>query len=131
MIGLDTNVIVRYIAQDDVVQSKKAAILIESLSSETTGFITLVSILELVWVLQGAYQSTKDEIVTVLHTLLKTKHIIVEQSETLWQSLRVFERSKAEFLDCLIERSAHAAGCEYTVTFDRGASKSAGMRLIE
>ena len=131
MIGLDTNVIVRYIVQDDAVQSKKAAILIESLSPEVTGFVTVVSILELVWVLQGAYGSTKNEIVVVLDTLLKTKNIIVEQAETIWQSLRAFANSKAEFSDCLIERSAHTAHCEYTVTFDKGASKFSGMRLLE
>ena len=66
MIGLDTNVIVRYILQDNVVQSAKATQLIEPLSVETPGFITLVSIVELVWVMQGCYKATKDECVAVL-----------------------------------------------------------------
>ncbi len=132
MIGLDTNVIVRYITQDEPAQSAKATALIESLSGDSPGFITLVSVVELVWVLASCYRATKDQISDVVETVLRTKELAVERAAIVWQALHVYRRSsKADFADCLIERSAHAAACDYTVTFDRQAVSAAGMRPIE
>lgn len=130
MIGLDTNVLVRYVTQDDPVQSAKASELIESLTATSPGFISLVSIVELVWVLQSCYQSAKSDVVTVLETLLRTRELTVEHAEVIWQALRRFMANKADFADCLIERCAHAAGCEYTATFDQNAVKAAGMKRL-
>ncbi|PMV22076.1 MULTISPECIES: PIN domain-containing protein [unclassified Pseudomonas] len=130
MIGLDTNVLVRYITQDDPVQSAKASDLIESLTTASPGFISLVSIVELVWVLQSCYQSAKSDVVMVLETLLRTRELTVEHAEIIWQALRKFVANKADFADCLIERCAHAAGCEYTATFDLNAIKTTGMKRL-
>lgn len=131
MIGLDTNVLVRYAAQDDPKQSPKATLLIESLTVETPGFVALVSVVELVWVLSACYASSKSEICKVLETLLRTKEIVVAQADTVWKALRLFRDGQADFADCLIERSANEAGCSHTATFDRNAAKTCGMRLIE
>jgi predicted nucleic-acid-binding protein len=130
MIGLDTNVLVRYVTQDDPVQSAKASDLIESLTTLSPGFVSLVSVVELVWVLQSCYQSAKSDVVVVLETLLRTRELTIEHAETLWQALRCFTASKADFADCLIERCGHAAGCEYTATFDLNAAKAAGMKRL-
>lgn len=130
MTGLDTNIIVRYITQDDTIQSAQATNLIESLSAAQPGFVTLISIVELVWVLQGNYKTSRDEVALALETLLKIKEIIVQQAAVVWQALRVYASTKADFSDCLIERLAHASQCEITLTFDKGAAKHAGMRLI-
>jgi len=130
MIGLDTNVLVRYIAQDDLVQSAKATDLIESLSAASPGFIAMVSVVELVWVLQSCYRSSKDEIIHVLDMLLRTKELTVERADVVWQALRRFTVANADFADCLIERCAHAAECDYIVTFDHNAAKTAGMRHL-
>ena len=130
MIGLDTNVLVRYIAQDDPVQSPKATRLIESLAADEPGYVSLISVVELVWVLTGCYSSAKAEICVVLETLLRTKEILVENADVAWKALRLFKASNADFADCLIERSANEAGCGYTATFDRDAVKNSGMRLI-
>ena len=131
MIGLDTNVLVRYIAQDDPVQSPKATRLIESLTADDPGYVSLVSVVELVWVLTGCYSSSKAEICVVLETLLRTKEIIVENADVVWRALRLFKANNADFSDCLIERSASDAGCGYTATFDQGAVKNCGMKLID
>ncbi|MFZ4536752.1 PIN domain-containing protein [Propionivibrio sp.] len=130
MIGLDTNVLVRYVAQDDPEQSPQATQLIESLTANAPGFITVVSVVELVWVLSSCYRSTQREICEVLETLLRTKELVVAQADTVWKALRVFRDGKADFADCLIERSANDAGCNYTATFDVGAAKTCGMQLI-
>lgn len=130
MIGLDTNVLVRYVAQDDPRQSLQATRLIESLTADMPGYVSETSVVELVWVLNGCYTSTKAEICEILETLLRTKEIVVAHADTVWKALRVFKDSKADFADCLIERSAHEAGCSHTATFDRDAAKHCGMRLI-
>ena len=130
MIGLDTNVLVRYVTQDDPVQSAKASELIESLTTLSPGFVSLVSVVELVWVLQICYQCAKSDVVTVLETLLRTRELIIEHAEIIWQALRRFSANKADFADCLIARCAHAAGCEYTATFDLDAAKAAGMKRL-
>jgi predicted nucleic-acid-binding protein len=130
MIGLDTNVLVRYVAQDDALQSPKATALIESLSEASQGFVTLVSIVELVWVMQGCYQATKDEMTAILGKLLRVRTITVENAEVVLKALHAYTNSNADFADCLIERSAHHANCTHTMTFDSKAAKTAGMRLI-
>lgn len=130
MIGLDTNVLVRYIMQDDARQSPLANLLVESLSPQMPGFVPLVTVVELGWVLSSAYELDRSEIVEAFEALLRTKELIVDQAETVWKALRVFQGTNADFADCLIERSAATAGCEKTMTFDRGAVKACGMVLV-
>lgn len=130
MIGLDTNVLVRYIAQDELQQSATATELMETMTAERPGFIALVSVVELVWVFQSCYRATKGEIIHILETMLRTRELVVESADVVWQALRCYTESTADFADCLIERSANAAECEYTVTFDSKAAKTAGMRYL-
>ena len=130
MIGLDTNVLVRYIMQDDARQSALATRLFESLSVESPGFVTLVSVVELAWVLSSAYGLDRDQVVQAFESLLRSKEITVERAEIVWKALRVFQSANADFADCLIERAASAAGCDRTMTFDRGAVKGCGMTLV-
>ncbi len=130
MIGLDTNVLVRYIMQDDVKQSPLATRLIESRSAESRGFIPLVSVVELFWVMSSAYELERGQLIEALEGLLRAKELVVERAEVVWKALRIFKTANVDFADCLIERSAAAAGCERTMTFDRGAAKGAGMALL-
>lgn len=131
MIGLDTNVVVRYLAQDDPAQGWAAARLIDSLSPEAPGFLSLVVVAELVWVLESAYHFRKRDLEEVLEGLLRSKEVIVEQAEIVWQALRKFKAGRADFADCVIERCGHAAGCQSTVTFDQQAATAGGVRLLK
>ncbi len=131
MIGLDSNVLVRYIMQDDAGQSPRATVLVESLTVEAPGFVTLVAVIELSWVLASCHGLDRSQIVAALEGLMRSKEIVVERAEIVWQAVRVFRGGTCDFADCLIERSAAAAGCARTVTFDRGAAKSCGMTLIQ
>jgi predicted nucleic-acid-binding protein len=132
MIGLDTNVLVRYFAQDDAVQSKKATVLMESLSADRPGYVSQVALVEVVWVLGRCYSVGRGPVKDIIESMIGTKELVVEDADTVRKALRVFAASdKADFADCLIERSAHVAGCEYTASFDVTASKVAGMRLIK
>lgn len=130
MTGLDTNVLVRYIVQDDVAQTAAAVRVLESLSLESPGFIPLVVIAELVWVLQYSYESDKQEISAVLERLLRSAELVVEKAEIVEQALRAYRVSRADFADCLIERCAHSAGCKHTLTFDKRAASLTGMHLV-
>ena len=132
MIGLDTNVLVRYFAQDDEIQSKKATLLMESLSAERPGYVSQVALVEVVWVLGRCYGVEREQIKDIIDSMIGTKELIIESADTVRRALRVFAASaKADFADCLIERSGHVAECEYTATFDVMASKVAGMQVIK
>ncbi len=130
MIGLDTNVLVRYIMQDDVKQARLATKQIESLTVDEPGFVGLVAMVELTWVLSSAYELDRKQITAAMETLLRTIEIKVENADIVWQAVRRYAGNNADFADCLIERSAAAKGCSRTMTFDRGAAKHCAMTLI-
>jgi predicted nucleic-acid-binding protein len=130
MIGLDTNVVVRYLIHDDAAQTAAAVRAMDSLSADSPGFLSLIVIEELVWVLEVSYRLKKNEIEQVLDTLLRSKELVIERAEIVAQALRKFSASRVDFADCLIERAGHTAECQYTVTFDRNAASAAGMKLI-
>lgn len=130
MIGLDTNVVLRFVVQDDPAQASVARKLFDSFSDQEPGFIASVVVVELVWVLESRYDANRDEISRVIETLLRSRELVVEQADLVWQALRRFTVGRADFADFLIERCAFAAGCEHTMTFDRNAATSAGMELL-
>jgi len=130
MIGLDTNVLVRYITQDDAAQARKATKLMESFTPTEPGFVPLVVVVELFWVLSSAYELSRGQIIEAFDALIRAKQLVVEQKEQVVRALRVYATSSADFPDCLIERTAQAAGCVRVMTFDVGASRQAGMVLL-
>jgi predicted nucleic-acid-binding protein len=130
MIGLDTNVLVRYITQDDKRQAGLANSLIESLDDASLGFVTLVTVVELSWVLESAYNFTRQQFAEVMQTLMTVDTIKLDRAAVVASAVRIYAGSKADFSDCLIERLSASAGCERTMTFDKAAAKMAGMVLI-
>ncbi|MDK9704681.1 MAG: type II toxin-antitoxin system VapC family toxin [Sulfuritalea sp.] len=130
MIGIDTNVLVRYIAQDDPAQSKRASRLIENeCSAAIPGFISLVVLVELAWVSESCYGASRGEVAEMVRRILSIRQLVVQDAEVAWKAVRVFESSKADFADCLVERMAAAAGCSAVMTFDKAAAR-AGMTLL-
>ena len=97
MIGLDTNVLVRYIMQDDPKQSPKATALLESLSAERPGFVTLVSLTELYWVLTSCYELSREQVVQVLDVLLRSHQIMVERADQALRALRTLSKARPTF----------------------------------
>jgi predicted nucleic-acid-binding protein len=130
MLGIDTNVLVRYLTHDDPAQADAATRVMNSLSADSPGFLSLIVIAELVWVLAISYRYQKKEIEQVLEKLLRSKEIIIERAETVSQAFRAFRMGRADFADYLVQRCAHSAGCEFTVTFDQKAATVAGFRLL-
>jgi predicted nucleic-acid-binding protein len=130
MIGLDTHVLVRYIMQDDPRQSPMASRLVESLTAEAPGFVSLIAVIELTRVLESAYKLERAQVGSALEALLRTKELVVERADTVWKALRTYQHTKADFADALIERSSATAGCSRTMTFDRSAARHCGMTLV-
>lgn len=131
MIGLDTNIVVRYLTQDDPKQSQIATRLMErTLSSDEPGFISLVVLAEIVWVLVSLYFVDRAGIVQIVSGLLTTEQLRVESAELAWRAKRRYEASKADFSDALIAECAVAAGCKRAVTFDRAAAATSGFDLL-
>ena len=124
MIGLDTNVLVRFIVQDDPVQSSAATSLIEtSCSPDEPGYISLIVLVELAWVLGGAYKCDKSVVASVIRQLLQTDSLVVENARLAWSALRSFEEDSADFADYVIGQGNADAGCTRTYTFDAKAAR--------
>jgi len=131
MIGLDTNVLVRYLVQDDPGQSRKAAQVIATrCTRDDPGFINRIVLCELVWVLESAYGYSKETIVVVLEKLLRTSQLKIEDTQSAWTSFRMYQKGKADFADCLLGATNRLGGCNETVTFDRAASKLEDFQLL-
>lgn len=130
MIGLDTNVLVRYLAQDDARQSPLATRLVESLTGANPGFVSHVVLAETVWVLESCYAADASKVAEVVEILLRIEGLLIDRAELVWQALRGFKQQQGDFPDMLIARLARHAGCISTHTFDKGAARRAGMTLI-
>jgi predicted nucleic-acid-binding protein len=131
VIGLDTNVIVRYIVQDDAKQAAAATRLFEgSLSAEQPGVITLVTICEIAWVLSQCYGAEKARIRGVIEALLGSRQLLVEQSELVWKALRTWGNTSADFSAALVGETLAAQGCEKVMTFDKAAARLPGFELL-
>jgi predicted nucleic-acid-binding protein len=130
MIGIDTNLLIRLAMQDDPVQCAKVDSFLAGLSPQVVGFISLVTLIESVWVLEKRYGLPKFDVVRFVQELLAAPELRLERESAVSQGLQRFKASAADFADCLIERVGHHAGCTHTVTFDIAASKSSGMVLL-
>jgi predicted nucleic-acid-binding protein len=130
MIGIDTNVLVRFVAQDHAEQSRRADSLLQTLSPQEPGFVSLVSLIELTWVMRSRYRMSKSDLIQSLEQLLNSPELAIESQPAVAQAIKRFGAAKADFADCLIERSSHLAGCRHTVTFDVNAAKTSGMKLL-
>ncbi|MCK7581288.1 MAG: hypothetical protein MZV65_40425 [Chromatiales bacterium] len=94
-------------------------------------FVSVVTLVEIVWVLEGCYNCIKDKTSGDSGAVAAGETINrFQDSEVAWQAVRLFKTSKAGFADCLIERIAGANQCEHTVTFDKTAARTTGMRLL-
>jgi predicted nucleic-acid-binding protein len=126
LIGLDTNVLVRYLVQDDARQAVDAAkLLARHCSKEEPGRISLVVLCELAWVLSRAYRFSAPQIAGTIEKLLQTAELEIEDADTAWAALRLYRLESADYADAVIGLRNRQAGCEVTATFDVAAAKLA------
>ncbi len=124
MIGLDTNVLVRYLTQDDPVQSPRATRIIERLLTEDRpGFISLVTIAETVWVLDRVYGLSALEIARAVERILQADTLMVQNEQEVLIATVILRTGAGSFSDALIGAVGSWAGCSSTLTFDRRAAR--------
>ena len=131
MIGLDTNILVRYLTHDDPAQYAKAAALIDTVTNRGDHFVVNTAVLcELVWVLGTAYDYSREEIARALEQIFSTAQFEIERLDDARQALLDFRSTKADFSDALIGRINRSLGAEHTVTFDRDLKGVETFRLL-
>lgn len=131
MIGLDTNILVRYLAQDDPVQSAKATDILERrLTPKNLGFVSVVVIVETVWVLDRAYGLTAQEIAAALERLLQVDVLMIEDEQEVFTAMVALKQGRASFPDALIAELGLRAGCRRTLTFDQKAGRLPRFELV-
>lgn len=130
MIGLDTNILIRYLTQDDPIQSRKAADILERrLTEENPGFISVVVMAEIVWVLDRAYGLADREIVAAIERMLQTDVLLVENEREVFTAMIMLKEGRGSFADALIAQLGGRAGCIHTLTFDEKALRLPGFTL--
>lgn len=131
MTGLDTNVLVRYLTQDDPAQALKATQVIESAAEQGEPlYITSVVLCEMVWVLEAAYGYSKQEIQAILDRILRTAQFRFDDKDQLWRALQDYREGRADFSDYLIGHLGVHNGCQETVTFDKALGNHTAFRLL-
>ena len=132
MIGLDPNVIVRYLVQDDENQAELASRLIESkCTEETPAFISVMVLCEMVWVLSRAYGYSRSQISIVLKQILMTDCFEIESTDLVWNAIYDYESGPADFSDYLIAQTSHKHDAITTFSFDKKAAKHKYMTLLD
>jgi predicted nucleic-acid-binding protein len=129
VIGLDTNVLVRYLTQDDPSQAARAAKVIDGAAAAGL-FISLVVVCEIVWVLEYSYDLARNEISAALEKILQTSQFAFEDKDLLWQALADYRDGKGDVADYSIGRIAQRAGCSHTITFDKAMKGSSLFRML-
>ena len=131
MIGLDTNVIVRLLAQDDDAQVKRVENAIEkNCSPQTPGLINAIVLAEIVWVLSRAYKYDRHEIVAAIEALLQIKEFEIQYHNETWEALHLYRDGKGGFADLYLSFINRELGCSTTLTFDKKAAKNASFEMI-
>ena len=131
MPGLDTNVLVRWLVQDDAAQTARARRALETaLAARAPLFVPITVLLELEWVLRSRYRFDKTDVIGTVNALLEAKELTLQSEAAVEQALHWFRQGPAEFADCLHAGLCSHAGAPAMLTFDEGAALLPNTRLI-
>lgn len=130
MIALDTNLLVRFLVQDDPEQARLATDLVEQLTDDASGFVSREVLIELVWVLERAYRLGRAEITAALDGLLAATELQIEGADQVGPALELYRNEGFGFADLMIAAAARRAGASELVTFDRKVARLPGVRLL-
>lgn len=131
MIGVDTNVLVRFFVGDDAAQTEAAKAFLSERSADDPAFVGVLVIAELVWVLRKFYEVPKLNVVEMIELLTSSPAIVVEREDLVVSAIHMARHPKADIADAFIALTANGAGCSRVVTFDGNAAKHiSGMELL-
>jgi predicted nucleic-acid-binding protein len=129
MIGLGTNVLVRYLTQDDPIQSPKATEIIERhLTEQNPGFVSVLAMVETAWVLDRVYELGAHDIAAAIERMLQADVLLVENEQEVFTAMVALKLGYGSFADALIAELGIRAGCPSTLTFDHKALRLPGYR---
>lgn len=126
MIGLDTNVLVRYLVNDEPEQAEAARALLATLSADRPAFVCREVAVELCWILERTYRYSRDRIATILEELVATEELHIEEAEDVVRAANGYRRGGAGFSDRMIAAAARRSGADMLYTFDRQAARLIG-----
>ena len=130
MIGIDTNVLIRFLINDDPAQGRIARELFARLNPDDPGFLSREVLLETVWVLERAYRFDRATICRAIEGLLESREIVIDAADDIGLALSRYARGGAGFADQLIIAISQRAGCNTVYTFDRQAAQEPGATLL-
>jgi predicted nucleic-acid-binding protein len=131
MLGIDTNVLVRFLVQDDPAQFEKALKLIKrEVAAGRRVFINQLVLLETEWVLRSRYAAPKEKIIAAISGLLEAVDVQLEDEAAIEEALYMWKEASADFADCLIAAKNRRMGCRETATFDIKAAKLQGFVVV-
>lgn len=129
--GVDANVLLRALLNDDPSQSAIAHELLASLSDERRGYVGISALLEIFWVLRSRYRVPRQPLCETMRELLMIKHLDIESSAAVVQALAMYRKGRMDFEDALLAERNVEADCDFTYTFDRNAAKAvSSMQLL-
>ena len=130
MHGLDTNILIRYLTRDDLLQFRKATEIIERrLTPDEPGFVSLVTVAETVWVLESVYEFTGPEVAAGIERMLQADTLIIQNEQEVFTAAQVLKSGRGAFADALIGALGEWAGCDKTLTFDKKARRLKGFEV--
>lgn len=127
MIGLDTNVVVRFLVDDDEVQGKRAR---NAIARGASFYLSTIVLCELVWVLERSYAYPKARIADILDGILRVNKFSVERPDDAWRALASYRANQGGFADALIASAATDAGCDVVLTFDKSLQRMPAFRQL-
>ncbi len=130
MIALDTNVLVRFLTQDESAQAQAAADLISGLTEDNPGFVCREVLVKLVWVLERAYKFSSSEIAHVLEGLLSATELVIEEADSVGAILHIYETKGFGFADLMIRQACRRSGSQHLATFDKRAARLDDVALV-
>jgi len=130
MIGLGTNILIRYLTQDDPIQSQKATEIVERrLTKAKPGFVSVVVMVETVWVLDRAYDLAAQDIAAAIERMLQVEVFVIEKEQEVFTAMVALKQGRGSFAEALIAELGASAGCVHTLTFDNKALRLPGFKL--
>lgn len=131
MIGVDTNVLLRFVVIEDAGESARAAAFLKARSADDPAFVSIVVLVEFIWVLRSRYRFPQDRVVFVIESLMSSPAFVFEEQRHVSSLLRGLRIRPGDLADHLIALSAARAGCSHTVTFDAAAASNvSSMELL-
>ena len=131
MIGIDTNILLRFFIKDDPIQTPLAVRTLYGLTPEQPGWISLIVLAELTWTFRRIFKLDRTAIAGAVAKLFNSQDMVLEMADVVRQALTLYTATRADFADCVIAVSARSAGCSTIATFDKIAARDAGMLLIK